>query len=99
MLRHASGEDYMFRPLTGYKAHFQGLTLMVVSEFDEWRVIVHTPEVVVQGARQFSPSKAKDHALCLARNYLSEVKQQAVEETAEPDWQPTGSQDWLVWKS
>ena len=89
----------MFRPLSGFKAQYCGLTLVVVSEFDEWRTIVHSPDVVVQGTRQFTAVKAKDHALALAKSYLAEVKQEAPGESREPDWQPTGPQDWLVWKA
>ncbi len=89
----------MFRPLTGFKAQFQDLTLMVVSEFDEWRVIVYSPVVILQGSRQYTSAKAKDHAALLAKTYLSEVKQETVGDAQDLDWQPTGPMDWLIWKS
>ena len=88
----------MFRPLSGFKAQYHGLILVVVSEFDEWRTIVHSPEVVMQGTRQFTAVKAKDHALALANQYLADVKQETPGNGQELDWQPTGAQDWLVWK-
>jgi len=89
----------MFRPLTGFKAHYHGLTLIVVSEFDEWRTIAYSPEVIIQGTRQFTAVKAKDHAVALAKTYFTEIKQGAPGEGPEPDWQATGPQDWLVWKA
>ena len=89
----------MFRPLAGFKAQYQDLTLMVVSEFDEWRVIVYSPALILQGTRQYTPSKAKDHAALLAKTYFSEVKQETVGDGQELDWQPTGPMDWLIWKS
>ena len=88
----------MFRPLTGFKAHYQDLTIMVVSEFDEWRVIVHSPNLVLQGQRQYNAAKAKDHASALVKAYLNDVKHEALADGQEPDWQPTGPEDWLVWK-
>ena len=88
----------MFRPLSGFKAHYQGLTLVVVSEFDEWRIVIHSPEVVLQGSRQYNAAKAKDHALQLAKAYLADVRHEALADGQEPDWQPTSPEDWLVWK-
>ena len=88
----------MFRPLSGFKAQYQGLTLVVVSEFDEWRTLILSPEVIVQGTRQYNPAKAKDHAVMLAKSYLTEIKQEAPSDGQELDWQPIGPQAWLVWK-
>ncbi len=89
----------MFRALSGFKAQCDDLSLMVVSEFDEWRVIVHGPGVLLQGSRQYGQAKAKDHALLMAKAYLEEVKGKGPQEIPEPDWQPTAPEDWLVWKS
>ena len=88
----------MFRPLSGFKAQYQGLTLIAVSEFDEWRVIIHSPGVVLQGQRQFNAAKAKDHASMLAKAYLADIKHEPPPDGGEPEWQPTAPQDWLVWK-
>jgi hypothetical protein len=87
----------MFRALSGFKAKYGDLTLVAVSEFDEWHVIVHSPEVVLQGTRQFKDNKAKEHAVLLAQSYLRDVKQAGLPES-DPDWQPTSQEDWLVWK-
>lgn len=89
----------MFRPLTGYRTQYHGLTLIVVSEFDEWRVLAVGPGVVFQGQRQFSAAKAKDHALTLAKTYLAEVRHEPANDGQEIDWEPTGPEEWLVWKT
>ncbi len=89
----------MFHSLSGFKACYQDLTLMVVSEFDEWRVIIHSREVVLQGQRQFKETKAKEHALLLVRSYLQELKQQPADDLDSVEWRPTAPGDWLVWKS
>ena len=88
----------MFRALTGVKAQYGDLSLMAVSEFDEWRVVVHAPGLVLQGARQYGQAKAKEHAMMLARTFLQEMRPEGTQEVPELDWQPTGPQDWLVWK-
>ena len=88
----------MFRALTGFKAQCEDLSLVVVSEFDEWRVIVHGPGIVLQGSRQYAQAKAKDHAVMLVRTYRHEIKGKDPQDMPEIDWQPTSEQDWLVWK-
>jgi hypothetical protein len=88
----------MLRSLSGSKARYHYLSLVVVSEFDEWRVVVHAPEVIVQGQRQYKEAKAKEHALALAKQFIHEVRQENLPELAEVEWAPTGPQDWLVAK-
>ena len=36
----------MFRSMSGFKAHYHYLTLLVISEFNEWRVLVYGPRMV-----------------------------------------------------
>ena len=88
----------MLRSLAGFKAQYEELTMLVVSEFDEWRVVAHSPAVVLQGQRQYGEAKAKEHALALVKRYIEETRQVNPEELPAPVWQPTGPQDWLVWK-
>jgi hypothetical protein len=89
----------MLRPLSGFRAQYRGLTLIVVSEFDEWRVVAFCSGTIIQGQRQFSAAKAKEHALTLAKTYLAEIKHEPADDGQEIDWQPTGPQEWLLWKS
>ncbi|HBY58323.1 MAG TPA: hypothetical protein DEH78_00770 [Solibacterales bacterium] len=86
----------MFRSLSGFTAEYEGLTLVVVSEMDEWKVMAHGPGVVIHGGRQFSEEKAKQHALELANAYLVEEKQAAPGGT--PAWTPTSGHNWLIWR-
>lgn len=89
----------MFRPLSGFKARVGDLNMVVVSEFDEWRVVVHSPEVILQGQRQFKDAKAKEHACLLVQNYYEEILKAPAPDLSQLDWQPTGPTDWLVWKT
>ena len=63
----------MLRSLAGFKAQYDDLTMLVVSEFDEWRVVVHSPAVVLQGQRQYGEAKAKEHAVALVKRYIEEA--------------------------
>ncbi len=89
----------MYRSFSGYKAQYHYLTLVVVSEFDEWRTLLHGPGVSIQGSRQYSEAKAKDHALSIARQYVHEEKKQELTPLDAVEWSPTGHDDWLVWRS
>lgn len=87
----------MFRSLSGFKTQYQSLTLVAVSEFDEWKVLIYGPEVTIHGARQFGEVKAKEHALAMAQLYFSEVKQEPAADPAPVlEWIRTGPSDWLI---
>jgi hypothetical protein len=86
----------MFRSLSGYKTEYQDLTLLVVSELNEWKVLVHGPHTIIHGTRQFSEAKAKEHAIAVARSFVHD-RHYAELEAAEPSWQPAAGDDWLVW--
>ena len=87
----------MFRAMSGFKAQYHDLTLLVICEFNDWRVLLYGPSGAIQGTHQFSEEKAKEHAVSVARAYLHDFKQE------EPDaaaftWAPTAPNDWLVWR-
>ncbi|MCC6861088.1 MAG: hypothetical protein IT158_21145 [Bryobacterales bacterium] len=87
----------MFRSLSGYKAQYHDLTLLVAEEFNEWRVMLYSPGMTIHGTRQFSVAKAQDHAVTLARNYVHERKHADLPVLPGVEWQPAGAEDWLVW--
>lgn len=89
----------MFRSLSGLKADYHHLTLLLVSEFDEWKVLVFGAGVTIHGTRQFGEAKAKAHALALAQQYLHEKKKADLPEVAEVEWRPTTEDDWLIWRA
>ena len=86
----------MFRPLKGFKAQYHDLTLMVAADFDEYRVMIQAPGTVVQGRRQFTEAKAKEHARDMAANYMKE-KEPDVVPPEGIEWIPFGATDWLAW--
>lgn len=88
----------MFRSLPGFQADYHELKVLVVSEFNEWRVLVYGPGVSLHGAPQFGEEKAKLYGLNLAKKYLIEEKKQEVPEAEDVSWQPAGREAWLVWR-
>lgn len=87
----------MFNSFSGFKTQCEGLTLLVVSEFNEWKVLAYAPGITIHGTRQFSEAKAKDHAAALAASYVRE-RLQSDAPVAPLTWEPTSKQDWLVWR-
>jgi hypothetical protein len=87
----------MFSSFSGFKTHYGDLTLLVISEFNEWKVLAYKAGVIIQGGRQFTADKAKELAVTIAENYLREQGGGvAVAEAIK--WEPTGKQDWMVWR-
>jgi hypothetical protein len=89
----------MFRSMAGFKTQYHYLTLMVISEFNEWRVLLHSPTTAIHGTRQFSDAKAKEHAVAIAQKYIHEYKQEELPVLTDIEWVPTSQDDWLVWMS
>ena len=88
----------MFRALNGLKAPYHSLTLLVASDFDEYRVLIQGPGVLIQGTRQFSEAKAKEHARAIAADYLSTEKKENLP-LLEPEWTPLAPGEFLNWRS
>ena len=88
----------MFRPVSGFKAQYHYLTLLVASDIAEWRIIVHGPGVVIQAGREFSEAKAKEQARSVAMNYIHEEKHEDLPVVENLDWQPFGPGEFLNWR-
>ncbi len=87
----------MFRNMPGFRTNYGELTLLVVSEFNEWRVVLHGPAGIIQGARQFSETKAKEHAVEIAKHFLADHGRGPAPETAAVQWGPTAPEDYQIW--
>lgn len=87
----------MLSSFSGSKAQYAGFTLVVVSEFNEWRVLAYAPEITLHGTRQFSEVKAKEHARFLVDLFLREQRREEPP-GGEIVWEPTSSHDWMVWR-
>lgn len=87
----------MFRTMTGFKGQYHYLKLLVVSEFNEWRILVEAPNGIIHGSRQFSESKAKDHAVDVARHFIQDYKHESLPVLPSTEWTPTSDEDWMVW--
>jgi len=88
----------MFRSMSGFKAQYQGLTVLVIEEFNEWRVLIYGAGTTIHGARQFSEAKAKEHAMTVARCYIQDQKHGELASLDQMAWEPATPEDWLVWR-
>lgn len=88
----------MFRPVSGFKARYHYLTLLAVSDFDEWKVLLYGDGITIHASRQFSEAKAKDHALAVARKFVHEERHEDLPDLPAVDWMPTADHDWLTWR-
>ena len=83
--------------MSGFKAQYHYLTLLVISEFNEWRVLLYGPSMTIHGTRQFSEAKAKEHAIVVARSYIHDQKHEELPVLAEVTWVPATADDWVIW--
>jgi hypothetical protein len=88
----------MFRSSTGFKAQYHYLTLLVASDFDEWRIVLTGPGLTIHGHRQFGEAKAKQHAVDIAEIYFRQEKHEDLPPMPQVDWAPLGAGEWLNWR-
>ncbi len=88
----------MFRTATGFKAQYHHLTMLVAADFDEWRVVLEGPGIMIHGCRQFTEGKAKDHALTVARDYFAAASEEQPAESEPVEWAPLAAGEWLNWR-
>ncbi|HZT30234.1 MAG TPA: hypothetical protein VFA33_10150 [Bryobacteraceae bacterium] len=87
----------MFRSVSGFRSQYGELTLLVASDFDEWKVLILGPGVTIHGGRQFSEGKAKDHARAIAMDYARKESPEGPP-APELDWAPFSPGQWLNWR-
>ena len=85
----------MFRQLSGFKAQYHYLTLVIAGDFDEWRVLVMGPGFTLQGQRQFGEARAKAHARLAAASYIHDHKHEELPVIEEPAWTPLGPGEYM----
>lgn len=88
----------MFRAAAGFKAQYHDLTVLVASDFDEWRILLRGPNIIVQGGRQFTEEKAKEAAHVMAESYVKEHDGEGVTPLGDFDWRPLEPGEWQNWR-
>ncbi len=88
----------MFREARGFKAQYHYLSLVLASDFDEWRIMAQGPGVMICGVRQFTEAKAKEHARTLASSFIHQEKHEDLPVLQELDWQPLTPGEFLNWR-
>ena len=88
----------MFRKRQGFEAEYRGFSMVVTASFDEWRIMLKDADVVINGARQFSEQKAKEHAIYVADYYRREVQGEEDVDAQEIVWEELPKGKWLDWR-
>ena len=88
----------MFRKAEGFKAQCNNLHLVIAADFDEWRIFLQGPGVIINGGRQFSEDKAKEHAVVTAHDYLCKEEGDSPSALQEVQWIPLDKGEWLNWR-
>lgn len=88
----------MFRKATGLKGQYGSFTILLAADFDEWRILLHRPGLVINGGRQFNESKAKDQAITIADAYFAEYEPENQPPPGDAAWTPLGKGEWLNWR-
>ena len=89
----------VFTSFSGFKTRYGDLTAIVISEFNEWKVLAYAPGLLIHGTRQLTEDKAKEHALFIVQSYLRDERHQELPSAEELKWEPTAKEDWIVWRS
>jgi hypothetical protein len=90
----------MFRPSPGFTAQYHGMTLLVVLDFDQWRIFLQGPGVIIDGGCQNDKADAKAVACRIADQYISKQgRDAAMPPFALVEWTPLESHAFLVWQA
>jgi hypothetical protein len=88
----------MFRRSTGFQARYHNLTLMVVLDFDQWKVLIQGPGVLIEGGREFDSSAAEMQAQHIAEVYVREEKLDSRPPVPHLKWTPLDPLACLSWQ-
>lgn len=88
----------MFRSAAGFKAQCNDLTVLVAADFDEWRILLKGPDLIVQGGRQFTEEKAKETARLMADSYFKEHSGEYLTPLQNFEWKPLDPGEWQNWR-
>ena len=91
-------EAQMFRSMPGFKALYGDLSLLIASDFDEWKILVLGPGVAIHGGRQISEGKAKEHARAIAMDYIQQEMHASPPAESDLEWTPFTPKQWLNWR-
>ena len=88
----------MFRQSPGFKAQYHYMTMTIALDFDQWRIIVQGPDVIIDGGRQPEKVPAKDQARRIAERYLREEKRETLPAVREVVWSAIDPNSCLQWQ-
>ncbi len=88
----------MLRLSTGFQARYHYLRLMVVLDFDQWKILIQGPGVLIDGGREFDRGAAEMRAQQIAEAYLRDEKLEARPLESDLKWAPLDPRACLEWQ-
>ena len=89
----------MFRASAGYKAQYHYLTLMVVLDFDQWKILMQGPGLVIDGGRAYDCQEAESRASEIAQQYIHEEKCEPLPHLSRLEWTPLDPHACMTWRA
>ncbi len=87
----------MFRQSAGFQARYYHLTLMVFLDFDQWKVLIQGPGVLIEGGRELDRRAAEMQAQYIAEAYIRDAKLDALPPESQLTWTPLDPHACLSW--
>jgi len=72
---------------------------MVVLDFDQWRILLQGPGVIIDGGRLADKGAAKEQACRIAGQYVSREEDAALPVPAAVEWTPLAPRALLFWQA
>ena len=88
----------MFRESPGFKAQYHYVTMIVSLDFDQWKILLQGPGVVIDGGRQSDTTTAKQEASRIAERYIREEKHEALPTLRKVEWTAIDPHSCLSWQ-
>jgi hypothetical protein len=89
----------MFRDCPGFVAQHQDIALIVALDYDQWKILLLSPAVLIDGGRKSDSIAAKDEARRLLECYIGQQSRCALPAASKLEWNPLQNGYWLTWQA
>jgi hypothetical protein len=87
-----------FVPTFDFSMTIFSMTIMVALDFDQWKILLQGPGVIIDGGRQADKTAAHEEARRIAERYICEEKHEALPTQPQVEWTPIDRHSCLNWQ-
>ena len=88
----------MFRSSTGLRAQYLDMTMVLAFDFDQWRIVLHGPGVIIDGGRQADKIAAQQEACRIAESYFCNERHESLPAPHQIKWTALDPESCLNWQ-